>query len=98
MGSEMCIRDSCVDGVNCLMPEPDRDAVSAALARVLADADLRERLGSEGAQTAKDYTWNRRIDALERFLGHVARPTRVSLDDGPVPEAQGQPAERAAES
>ncbi len=28
-------RDFCVDGENCLMPEPDRDSVSAALARAL---------------------------------------------------------------
>jgi GT2 family glycosyltransferase/glycosyltransferase involved in cell wall biosynthesis len=82
-------RDFCIDGVNCLMPAPDRESVRAALARVLADPDLRERLGSAGQQTAKDYAWDRRIDALEGFLGEVARPKRVALDAGTVPEVQG---------
>ncbi|HME02942.1 MAG TPA: glycosyltransferase family 4 protein, partial [Solirubrobacteraceae bacterium] len=67
-------RDFCLDGVNCLMPEPDRESVRAAIGRVLADADLRERLGQSGMRTSKDYAWERRIDALEAFLQAVARP------------------------
>jgi len=73
-------RDFCVDGENCLMPEPNADAVGAALARLLADAELRERLGRAGIETAKDYAWERRIDALVEFLEEVARPTRVDLE------------------
>ncbi|HSZ14030.1 MAG TPA: glycosyltransferase [Solirubrobacteraceae bacterium] len=75
-------RDFCVDGENCLMPEPNPAAVSAALARLLGDAELRERLGRAGMETAQDYTWERRIDALVAFLEEVARPTRVDLDRG----------------
>lgn len=67
-------RDFCVDGENCLMPAPERDAVADALARLLADPALRERLGRAGIETAQDYAWERRIDALERFLDAVARP------------------------
>jgi GT2 family glycosyltransferase len=74
-------RDFCVDGENCLMPEPHVAAVSAALARLLGDRELRERLGLAGMSTAKDYAWSLRIDALERFLERVASPTRLSLDD-----------------
>ncbi len=81
-------RDFCVDGENCLMPEPERDPVCAALARVLVDPALRERLGRAGEETAKDYAWERRIDALEGFLEGVARPQQVKLDSGAVPEAQ----------
>jgi GT2 family glycosyltransferase len=81
-------RDFCVDGENCLMPEPERDAVSDALARALADSGLRERLGHAGAQTAASYAWDRRVDALEEFLEEVARPKRVDLASGAVPEAQ----------
>jgi glycosyltransferase involved in cell wall biosynthesis len=81
-------RDFCVDGENCLMPEPDRDSVSAALARVLTDPVLRERLGRAGEQTAKHYEWELRIDALEAFLDGVSRPSRVELDGGAVPEGQ----------
>jgi GT2 family glycosyltransferase/glycosyltransferase involved in cell wall biosynthesis len=68
-------RDFCVDGENCLMPAHDVAAVSAALARLLGDPDLRERLGRAGAETALEYAWERRIDALESFLDGIARPT-----------------------
>jgi GT2 family glycosyltransferase len=72
-------RDFCVDEVNCLMPEPDTASVSAALARLLGDPELRERLGRAGIETAADYAWERRIDALERFLAEVATPRVVKL-------------------
>jgi GT2 family glycosyltransferase len=72
-------RDFCVDGENCLMPEPDAAAVSAALARLLGDRELRERLGRAGVETAAAYAWERRIDALEEFLQQVARPQRLDL-------------------
>jgi GT2 family glycosyltransferase/glycosyltransferase involved in cell wall biosynthesis len=67
-------RDFCVDGENCLMPEATVEAVGAALARLLGDPGLRDRLGKAGIETAKDYAWERRIDALEGFLSGVARP------------------------
>ncbi len=91
-------RDFCVDGGNCLMPDADTGAVSAAIAKLLSDPDLRERLGRAGIETARDYAWERRIDALEGFLEEVARPTRVDPDraapgctqpvDVTVPQAQ----------
>jgi GT2 family glycosyltransferase/glycosyltransferase involved in cell wall biosynthesis len=71
-------RDFCVDGENCLMPEPNPDAVGAALARLLADPGLRERLGRAGIETARPYAWETRIDALERFFATVAEPTALS--------------------
>lgn len=66
-------RDFCADGVNCLMPEPNPRAVAAALRRLLGDPELRVRLGQAGIQTAADYAWERRIDALEGFYERVAR-------------------------
>jgi glycosyltransferase involved in cell wall biosynthesis len=81
-------RDFCVDGENCLMVEPDRESVSAALARVISDGELRGRLGRAGELTAQRYAWEVRIDALEAFLERVACPTRVDLDSGVVPETQ----------
>jgi GT2 family glycosyltransferase len=72
-------RDFCVDGENCLMPEPDVESVSAALARLLADPELRARLGRAGIETAAGFAWERRIDALEAFLEDVARPRRLDL-------------------
>ncbi|MEY2441205.1 MAG: hypothetical protein QOJ46_631, partial [bacterium] len=72
-------RDFCVDGENCLMPEPSPAAVSAAIARLLADPELRARLGEAGRVTAADYTWERRIDELEAFLDRVAAaPARAT--------------------
>jgi GT2 family glycosyltransferase len=79
-------RDFCVDGVNCLMPEQDRSSVSAALERLLSDPELRERLGRAGMETAADYAWERRIDALEAFFSEVARPRQVKLDEANAPE------------
>ena len=68
-------RDYCVDGVNCLMPAPEPAAVAAAIGRALADPDLRRRLGEAGRATAAGYEWESRIDALERFMFEIARPT-----------------------
>ena len=61
-------RDFCVDGVNCLMPEPDVASVGGAVGRLLGDPALRERLGRAGIETAAEFTWERRIDELEGFL------------------------------
>jgi glycosyltransferase involved in cell wall biosynthesis len=67
-------RDFCVDGVNCLVPEPTVESVSGAVGRLLGDPALRERLGRAGIETAADYAWERRIDELEGFLeGLVAQ-------------------------
>jgi len=65
-------RDFCVDGENCLMPEPTVGAVSAAITRLVADPDLRARLGESGRRTAQEYAWDRQIDELEAFLRKVA--------------------------
>jgi GT2 family glycosyltransferase len=73
-------RDFCADKVNCLMPEQDVSAVSAALDRLLSEPALRERLGRAGIETAADYAWERRIDALEAFLEGVAAPGRIELE------------------
>jgi glycosyltransferase involved in cell wall biosynthesis len=78
-------RDYCVDGENCLMPAAEPAAVAAALARVLDDPQLRERLGRAGLQTAREYAWPQRIDALEAFLEEVARPRRTEPSTEAVP-------------
>jgi GT2 family glycosyltransferase len=72
-------RDFCVDGENCLMPEPSPAAVSAALTRLLADPELRTRLGAAGMRTAQEYAWERRIDELEGFYRRVAGSRRMAL-------------------
>jgi len=84
-------RDFCVDGENCLMPAANAMAVSAAIARLLADAQLRERLGAAGAQTAAEFAWDQRIDALEEFLTDIAQPRRIAASTDVVPEARRAP-------
>ena len=72
-------RDFCVDTVNCLMPDPDSRSVAAALGRLLEDPELRARLGRAGIETAAEYAWEWRIDALEGFFERVARSRRMAL-------------------
>jgi GT2 family glycosyltransferase/glycosyltransferase involved in cell wall biosynthesis len=72
-------RDFCVDGVNCLMPEATPAAVAGALERMLADPELRAELGRAGIETAQEYAWERRIDALEEFFEGVAGSRRMAL-------------------
>jgi GT2 family glycosyltransferase/glycosyltransferase involved in cell wall biosynthesis len=78
-------RDFCEDGENCLMPEASKEAVSAALARLLGDPELRERVGRAGVETAKQYAWELRIDALEAFFEEVARPRETVASSEVVP-------------
>ncbi|MDX6718191.1 MAG: hypothetical protein QOJ63_445, partial [Solirubrobacteraceae bacterium] len=84
-------RDFCVDGVNCLMPEPTAAAVSASIARLLADPELRSRLGEAGRLTAQEYAWDTRIDALEAFYTQLARAPQE-------PPLALRPAERAGDA
>ena len=84
-------RDFCVDGENCLMPAPDVESVSAALARLLADPELRARLGRAGIETAAEFAWERRIDALEAFLEGIAQPRQLELDAGGAAAADTAP-------
>lgn len=79
-------RDFCRDGENCLMPAPDQASVAEAMLRLMRDPALRQRLGHAGIRTAADYSWQRRIDALEAFLTELATPRRISASSGVVPE------------
>jgi glycosyltransferase involved in cell wall biosynthesis len=78
--------DFCVHERNCLIVGADRGHVAGALARILADADLREELGRTGIATAADYGWSQRIDALERFLVDTAAPRQIAPSTKAVPE------------
>jgi glycosyltransferase involved in cell wall biosynthesis len=80
-------RDFCADGANCLMPDARPAAVAADVRRLLADPELRSSLAQAGTATAGTYTWDPRIDALERFMFEIARPrkTRPSTDAVPEP-------------
>jgi GT2 family glycosyltransferase len=83
-------RDFCRDGENCLMPDATPAAVAAALARLLHDPQLRERLGDAGIETAKQYAWSRRIDTLERFFEDISTPKHLAPEayDAPLPASE----------
>jgi GT2 family glycosyltransferase/glycosyltransferase involved in cell wall biosynthesis len=78
-------RDFCVDGVNCLMPHADPASVSAALRRLLEDPEMRARLGAAGIETAREYDWELRVDALEAFYRRVADSRTMALAGEVVP-------------
>lgn len=75
-------RDFCVDGENCLIPDPTVEAVRDAIARLLADPALRRRLGEAGRRTVTEYAWERRIEALESFYASLADGAAPSALDG----------------
>ncbi len=80
-------QDFCNDGENCLMPAAEVDAVASAIKRLLDDRRLRRWLGEAGIATAADYSWARRIDALERFMTEVATPKQIAPSTEVVPGA-----------
>lgn len=84
-------RDFCRDGENCLMPEPEVTAVTSAISTLLRDSELRHRLGQAGIETAAEYDWPARIDALERFLTSVAEPQANPVPTKAVPEIRLAP-------
>ncbi|SDC90183.1 (1-_4)-alpha-D-glucan synthase (UDP-glucose) [Sanguibacter gelidistatuariae] len=61
------------DGDTGLLVDPvDTTALAAALATVLADADLRRRLGENGYRLVRDeYTWERVADRYEELYGRA---------------------------
>jgi GT2 family glycosyltransferase/glycosyltransferase involved in cell wall biosynthesis len=84
-------RDFCEDGGNCLMAESDRSSVAEAIQRILGDPALRERLGRAGIETAANYSWTRRIDALERLFEEIATPRRIEPSTDAVPQLRRAP-------
>ena len=81
-------RDFCCDGENCLMPQPDADAVAPRSRRLLPTRRCGRRLGQAGIATAAEYAWARRIDELERFL------TRSPRRAGSQPRPMSSPSAR----
>ncbi|PZG11969.1 glycosyltransferase family 4 protein [Nonomuraea aridisoli] len=67
-----------VDGV--LVPPGDVDGLAAALKRVIADRELRVRMGAAAAETAKLYAAERVMPLWERLFADLSRDRRVSRD------------------
>jgi glycosyltransferase involved in cell wall biosynthesis len=60
--------ETIADGVNgLLVPRGDVDALTAAMTRLIDDAELRERLGAAGRDRAREFTAERWIPRLEEL-------------------------------
>jgi O-antigen biosynthesis protein len=62
-----------------VVEQSDIQAASLAVKRILQNKELGEKLRTEGYKTAKQWSWERSIDALERVwsLYHLPRRNRV---------------------
>ncbi len=60
----------------CLVPADDVPAAALALTRLLADSELRARLGQGALAASADYTWQARAGRLRDFLSRIDRPGR----------------------
>jgi glycosyltransferase involved in cell wall biosynthesis len=66
------LHDYAVDGENCLIvSRPDPERLADSIVRLLASADLRQRLAAAGLHTARQRPWRSFVDSFERVL-HVS--------------------------
>jgi glycosyltransferase involved in cell wall biosynthesis len=69
------LRDAVRDGeTGLLAPHGDVDALADRLERLLADADLRERMGAAARRFAEDLGWDASARAVEAFLARRVAP------------------------
>jgi glycosyltransferase involved in cell wall biosynthesis len=61
------------DGAALLVDPGDRDALRAALVRLLGDAPLRRELRARGVERARDYRWERSAALMTELLAEAAR-------------------------
>ena len=61
------------DGAALLVDPGDRDALRAAIVRVLGDAALRGELRGRAAERAKEYRWERSAALMTELLAEAAR-------------------------
>ena len=66
--------DYAFDGENSLVVLPrDSGALASAILRLLDDEDLRENFKKEGIKTAKLFTWDKTVDAIEDLFNKALR-------------------------
>ena len=64
--------DYCFHEKNCLVvPPKDPKALADEVMRLLEDENLREEFSKEGPRTAKQFTWNRTVDNVEKLFKDV---------------------------
>jgi glycosyltransferase involved in cell wall biosynthesis len=70
------IEEVLTDGETARLVPPDSAAAARALAEVLADGAMQERLGRNALSLSVGYTWSHRAETITRFLSEL--PMRVS--------------------
>lgn len=66
-----------------LVPPRDVKALTEALARVLADPDMRARMGASGRERAPQFSWQNITAKVDDYYHFVARRAAAH---GPLPE------------
>ena len=61
-------------GVALTVDAENADAIAAGLEKLLADEDLRRKLGEEGKRRVKSYTWPNAAERTLEVLRRIARP------------------------
>jgi len=51
----------------------DPEALANAILRLLEDEDLREQFRKEGPRTAKQFTWDKTVDKVEKLFKNALR-------------------------
>jgi phosphatidylinositol alpha-mannosyltransferase len=84
-----------------LVPPGDRDALAAAIGRLLDDPALRERMGASGRERADEFSWRgvaRRVDDYYGFVirrlaaqGALPRDFTAEVPPPPVPPVAPRP-------
>jgi spore coat protein SA len=73
--------ETVVDGETGFLRERDADALAEAVARLLEDEDLRERMGRAGREHAvRRWTWDRSVEQLDELLCEAAESRHTSRE------------------
>jgi glycosyltransferase involved in cell wall biosynthesis len=71
-------KDIVADGVNgFLVPVGDADAIVGRVQLLLDNSDLRDRMQQEALRSARNFTWKKCVDELERTLSGIAGEAAV---------------------
>ena len=56
-----------------VVPPKDPKALADGVLRLLEDDDMRENFGKEGPETAKQFTWDKTVDDVEKLFKDALR-------------------------
>lgn len=74
------IREYGIDGKNCLIvPSRNPKAIADAILRLLSDEGLSQRFRQEGPETARQFTWDKMVDSIEKlFMERLAHEKELT--------------------